>query len=60
MDKRLWLIEADQMTEFGDIVSYSVRMYADDAGAAWLTFARSFRKDTMWNAISVREVKRNE
>lgn len=58
--KRLWLIEADILTEFGNIVSYRVRMYADDAGAAWLTFTKSFRDDTRWNAISVREVKRNE
>lgn len=60
MDKRLWLIEADVLTPFHKIVTYTVRMYAEDAGAAWLTFIQAFDKETTWNAISVREVKHNE
>lgn len=61
MDKKLWQIDADQLTEFGDIVSYSVRMYAKDAGAAWMTFTRSFHAGTRWYSISVHEaVKRSE
>jgi len=61
MDKKLWLIEADVLTaRFKKIVSYRVRIYAMDAGSAWLEFIKGFPEETMWHFISVREVKRNE
>lgn len=60
MDKKLWLIEADELTVFGDIVQYRARFYAADAGAAWLMFTRSFKAETSWQYISVREVKQSE
>ena len=60
MDKRLWLVQADALAMFGKIDSYCVRLYAIDAGDAWIIFTRSFDPDTSWQFISVKEVKRSE
>lgn len=60
MDKRLWLVQAETLDTFGHIDAYCVRMYAIDAGDAWITFTRSFDPDTSWQFISVQEVKRSE
>lgn len=60
MDKRLWLVHAETQTVFGENECYNVRIYARDAGAAWITFTRSFEPETAWHFISVSEVKRNE
>lgn len=60
MDKRLWQIDAEKLNELGINDYFVVRVYADDAGAAWLHFIEHFDPNTNWQSIYVREVKRNE